>query len=437
MEKTKTTITNICRIILGITFVFSGFVKAIDPLGTQYKFEDYLAALSLTDIFPSWILLGASVLLSAFEFTMGVMLILAIGRKLFSRLALAFMAVMTLTTVWIFIADPVKDCGCFGDALLLSNGQTLLKNIILLACCVVIATWPHRMVRLLSKSNQWIVFHYTILYSIVTSIYCLYYLPLFDFRPYKVGTNIKEAMEIPEDAEQPEFATTFIMEKDGVRKEFTLEEYPDSTWTFVDSHTIQTKEGYVPPIHDFEITTTEGEDITDDVLEHKGFTFLLIAPWLEHADDSNFGYIDELCEYAEDNGHRFLCLTSSNEKGISHWRDITGAEYEICNADGTTLKTIIRSNPGLLLIKDGEIQAKWSHNKLPHGEDLTTAIDQAPWAKQSTSRNGWQLFKVVMLFFIPLIILVIADRLWAWSQWLKHRRSHKKDEEKSENNKED
>lgn len=361
---------NICRVVLGVVFVFSGFTKAVDPLGTVYKFQDYLAALSLSDYVPETLLIVAAVALSLVELAMGVFTLLAIWRRKTSKAAAAFMAFMTVLTLWIFIADPVKDCGCFGDALVLTNKETFLKNIVLLACAAVLAYRPLAMPRMLGKNAQWMTVHITVVGSIVLSAWCLYDLPVVDFRPYHIGADIRQGMIVPDDAEQPEFETVFILEKDGERKEFTLENYPDSTWNFVDSRTTVIKEGYVPPIHDFSITTTDGDDITEDVLAYKGYTFLLIAPFIEKADDSTFGEIDQIYEFADDNGHRFYCLTSSGEKAIGNWRNITGAEYPFCFTDGTTLKTIVRSNPGLLLLKDGRIIGKWSHNLLPSLEKL-------------------------------------------------------------------
>ena len=307
---------NIGRLLMAATFIFSGFVKGIDPLGTQYKITDYLEALHIDWMFPSWSTLVMSVLLAMCEFAIGIFLLFAIRRRLVSKLTLLVMAAMTLITLWIVI-------------------------------------------------------NYTFLFSIVMSAWSLWYLPQFDFRPYHIGANIAKGMEIPKGAKQPKFDTTFILEKNGERKEFTIDNYPDSTWTFIDSKTVQTEEGYVPPIHDFSIEDTQtGEDITQEVIHRKGYTFLLISPHLEFADDSNFGSIDEIYEYANDHGYPFLCLTASTEKAIKHWQDITGAEYPFYITDETTLKTVIRSNPGLLLLKDGTIIRKWSHNDLPNMAEI-------------------------------------------------------------------
>ena len=420
---------NLCRIIVALTFIFSGFVKAIDPIGLQYKLQDYLGAIGISGFLPDWMLLIMAVLLAAVEFCMGIFLLFAIQRRLISKLIVVFMSIMTLITVWLVVANPVKDCGCFGDALHLTNTETLVKNIILLGCSIVIMRRPLAMFRFISESNQWIVINYTIVFIFVCSGLSLYYLPLFDFRPYRIGTNIPRGMEIPKDAEQPLFETTFIMEKGGQRKEFTLNDYPDSTWKFIDSKTVQVKEGYIPPIHDFSVADWEtGKDLTDSVLRHKGYTFLLIAPYLERADDSNFGDIDQLYEYAQTYNIPFYCLTASTAKAIQRWRDITGAEYPFCITDETTLKTIVRSNPGLLLLKDGTIINKWSHNQLPNGAKLSLPITQSALGKMPQDSVPGKILEIILWFILPLTLLTLADRLWAWSKWV--RLKEKKDKQR-------
>lgn len=410
---------NIARVILALTFIFSGFVKAVDPIGTQYKLQDYAEALGWLTT-PDWLTLGASVLLSALEFSLGVFLLFAMMRRLVTRVMLIFMVVMTVVTLWLWIGNPVSDCGCFGDAIHLSNGETLVKNIILLALTCLVAWKPLKMSRFVTASNQWIVFHYTILFILVTSIWSLYDLPMFDFRPYHIGANIPKGMEMPKGEKGPEFETTFIMEKDGVQKEFTLDDYPDSTWTFVDSKTKQISEGYVPPIHDFTITNMEsGEDITDSVLQNKGYSFLLISPHLEQANDDNFGNIDMIYEYAAEHKYPFYCLTASGDSAVAHWIDLTGAEYPFCNTDETTLKTVVRSNPGLLLIKNGTIIGKWSHNFMPAEEIIKAPLEKSEYGRMPEDKTGRRIVMILLWFVLPLTLLTIADRLWMWSKWIK------------------
>ena len=421
----RNTAVNIGRLLMAATFIFSGYVKAIDPLGTQYKLTDYLQAMGLGSLLPEWTLLVGAVLLAALEFSLGIFLLFAIRRHLVSRIVLALMSIMTLLTLWIVITNPVKDCGCFGDAVVLSNGQTFIKNIILLAIALMLLKWPTSMVRFVSKKTQWIVINYTVIFSLALSAWSLWDLPLFDFRPYHVGANIAQGMKIPQGAPQPQFETTFILEKNGQQKEFTLDNYPDSTWTFVDSKTVQTAEGYVPPIHDFSIQDNKtGEDITQEVLNDTGYTFLLISPTLAYADDSNFGRIDQIYEFAQDYGYRFICLTASSDKDIAKWQDITGAEYPFYTTDATTLKTMIRSNPGLMLLHHGTIIQKWSHNKLPQPEELNQPLEKSALGKMPSDSIPRKILLMLMWFVLPLTLLAIADRLWAWTTWVKKKKEN-------------
>ncbi len=407
-------VVNIARVVLAVTLILSGFVKAVDPLGTKYKIVDYLDVLHVKQLVPDFMTLGASVLLSAVEFGLGVCLLFAIRRRLTTKLILLLMTVMTAITLWLAVANPISDCGCFGDAIVLTNWQTFWKNVLLLACAIMVARYPLDMLRMVSKSNQWIVINYTAVFILMVSGWSLYDRPYFDFRPYHIGADIRKGMETPEDAEQPQFETTFILEKDGVKKKFTTENYPDSTWTFVDSKTVQLSRGYVPPIHDFSLMrVSDGEDITDSVLNAKGYTFLLISPQLQDADDSQLDLINQVYEYAEDNGYGFYCLTASGEKGMNSWRERTGAEYPFCQTDETTLKTVIRSNPGLLLLKQGTVIRKWSHNRLPDEPQLRGPLEQTAIGKMPQDSVPGKILVILLWYVLPLAVLVLIDRLWA------------------------
>ena len=413
---------NLCRLVVALTFILSGFVKTVDPIGTQIKIEDYLAAWHVGNYFPDILTLLASVMLSATEFTLGMLLLFAIRRRLVTKLTMTLMAVMTPLTLWLAISNPVSDCGCFGDAIVLSNWQTFFKNVILTAATAVLMCYPTKMPRLVSRGTQWLVINYTILFVLALSGYSLYILPPFDFRPYYVGADIRKGMEIPEGAEQPKFETTFILEKNGERREFGLDNYPDSTWTFIDSRTIEVSKGYVPPIHDFSITRCDnGEDITDEVIDSKGYTMLLVAPYLEKSDDMQFNDINRIYDYARENKVPFYCLTASGDKMIERWKDMTGAEYTFCHTDATTLRTIIRSSPGLVVIHDGRIIGKWSHNALPDEIMTSMAISKSEIGKMPTNRTAERIAWIVSWFVVPLFLLTLADRLWAWTSWLRRK----------------
>lgn len=272
---------------------------------------------------------------------------------------------------------------------------------------------------------------YTILFVFALLAYCLRNLPLLDFRPYKIGTNIKAGMEIPEGAKLSVLETTFVMEKDGKRKEFTLDNYPDSTWTFVETRTIVKEKGYEPPIHDFAMQSlTSGTDITDSVLTSRGYTFLLVAHRIEEADDSNIDLINEIYDYSVEHGYGFYALTSSPEDAIALWCDRTGAEYPFCQMDDITLKTIIRSNPGLLLIKDGTILNKWSDSQLPDEYVLTDSLDKLELGRQKYVNDWYTMGYVLLWFIVPLAFVIGADQLFVVRLQKKAERSKpQRDEE--------
>ena len=378
----KKAAVNICRIVLALTFIFSGFVKAVDPLGTQYKMHDYLVAMGLGRLIPDFTTLAFSVLLAATEFILGICLLFAIRRRIVSKLVLAIMAVMTPLTLWLAIANPISDCGCFGDALVLTNWQTLLKNVVLLCAAIVVWKWPLQQPRLISQANQWIVMNYSLVFILLfISAQSLYTIPQFYFRPYHIGADIREGWNKMMEGEDSPYA------------ELVIEEAKD------------------------------GEDLTEQILNDKGYTFLLIAPHLEQADDSRLDEINQMYEYALEYGYPFYCMTASGDKAMENWRDQTGAEYPFCHTDDITLKTIIRSNPGLVLRKDGKVIRKWSHNNLPSEEDLDKSLEESELGQMPTETVATKILWILTWFVLPLLLLTIADRLWAWTKWVRREKT--------------
>lgn len=403
---------SLCQFLLGAAFVFSGFVKAVDPLGFFYKLQDYLTAFGLIEWFPSGLPLLLGIVLSATEFCVGVFLFLGIRRKIAPTLALLLMSVMTPLTLYLALENPVSDCGCFGDAWVLTNWQTFGKNIVLLLAAGTVFKWRARLVRFVTYKLEWMLSMYTILYVFALSSYCLRNLPILDFRPYKIGANIKAGMELPEGAKPSVFETRFVLEKNGERREFTLDDYPDSTWTFVESRTVLKEKGYEPPIHDFSMLSLDsGEEITDSVLSDKGYTFLLVTHRMESADDGNIDLINEIYDYSVERGYGFYALTASSEEEIELWRDKTGAEYPFCQMDDITLKTIIRSNPGLLLLKEGTILNKWSNGQLPDEYVLSDDLEKLPLGERKQVSDVHTMGYVLLWFFVPLMLVIGVDVL--------------------------
>jgi len=282
---------------------------------------------------------------------------------------------MTPLTLYLAIANPVSDCGCFGDALVITNWQTFYKNLILDALLVLILVFASEDRPIFSNWASYIIMLIPVLSCLGLELYCYNHLPIIDFRPYKVGNNLPSLMVIPDDAPSDEYNISFIYEKDGVQKEFNLENYPaeDSTWTFVSQNSVLIKRGYVPPIHDFSVQTEDG-DITDLILENEGYTFLLISSKLEKADLSRQKDINALYDYINSKNISFYCLTSSFNDDVEAFKTTNNVKYPIGATDEITLKTIIRSNPGLVLLKAGNVVAKWHYNDLPTKNELKRII---------------------------------------------------------------
>ena len=373
-SKAKSNLLLIARIIFGLVFLFSGFVKAVDPLGTAYKISDYLEAFSLTPL--DFLAFPAALMLIAAEFTIGFNILFNVHLKATTWVASLFMLVMTPVTLYLAISNPISDCGCFGDAIVMTNWQTFYKNVVLCIILAIIALLQKQSRPWLSNWGAWIVTLLPILISFAISIYCYNLLPVLDFRPYKKGNNIIEGMQIPEDAPLDKYETTFFYEKDGIEQAFTLDNYPaeDSTWTFVRQESKLLEQGYVPPIHDFSIVTEDG-DITDLILEDAGYTLLVISHKVEKAATKNIKCVKSTIANAKKAGANVIWLTSSYSDEIEEFKTQYGIEDTFGATDDITLKTIVRSNPGLVLIKDATVIEKWHHNALPSKDKLNQLIN--------------------------------------------------------------
>jgi uncharacterized membrane protein YphA (DoxX/SURF4 family) len=401
-----------CRILLGAVFVFSGFVKAVDPWGSAYKIMEYLASFGFSGFDFSAIPLAF--VQASVEFGIGACLLLGIYRWYNAILALLFMLVMTPLTLYLAITNPITDCGCFGDAVVISNWLTFVKNIFLLAAAIVLYLWPGKMKAFFTRKSYSMVTLWVYLFIVGVSTYCYTHLPVLDFRPYKVGANITQLMKIPDDAEHPVYKTVLIYAKDGVQQEFTIDNYPkgDDSWTFVDSKTELIKKGYEPPIHDFSITTEDKYDITEDVLADSSYTFLLIAHNLEKASDANVDKINEIFDYTKANGYNFYALTASSSEHILKWTQNTGAEYPFGTMDETPLKTIIRSNPGLLLLKGGTIVNKWPNNRLPDVSKLDKPLEEVKLGNISKRHSVLNVIFLAFILLIPIAALFLLDAFY-------------------------
>ncbi len=420
--RTMKFLVELSRVVVGATFLFSGFAKAIDPLGFAYKIEDYLIELQLTELFP--LALPAAIFMVVAEFSLGVTLLLGVYRKWTVRLVGLFMVLFTPLTLWIAITNPVEDCGCFGDALIISNWATFYKNLVLLAGTILLLFQWRRIGPLFSKKTAPAAVLFTVVFGILFSLYNVLRLPMMDFRPYYIGANISQQMYVdPEKADVLE--TLFIYSKDGVEQEFTEENWPwnDTTWTYVDMITRVVKEGEKPKIEDFAIGTlyydeeeeqwTTGGNITDMILSEPSYLFLMIAHSLEDASERDLDRFRGVHRYARENGYPFYLVTATSPAATGEWEERHDTGFQFVHADERVLKTMIRANPGLMLLKEGTVINKWDSRGVPQLDRESASLDELllinPADRKSAETR--RLGIVLLLFVVPLLSLK------GWESW--------------------
>ena len=348
------------RELTGGVFIFSGFTKAVDPWGTLYKIQDYLAVMGL-EIWPSLVKVGAFAL-CAVEFIVGVMLCFGSFRRTSAWAATAIMCFMLPLTFWIALYDPVPDCGCFGDALIISNWATFWKNVILMIAVLWLSFFNRHAGWLINPAIQWIGL-------IVTSVFCVavegagyFYQPLLDFRPYPVGSLLTD--ETPE--EEPEYK--FIYEKDGIRREYTeADELPDEAegWVFIDRVPVseQSIDSRVSLRNEksFRLWDYEAEeDVTEDVLTPEGDQLILVMPQLEKVSIAATWKINSLYEWAKSHNIEMIGAVAATRDDIDTWDDLSMPEYPIYTSEDTVLKELARGNPAVVFVRDGVIRWKSS-----------------------------------------------------------------------------
>lgn len=393
----------ISRIIVGLVFMFSGAVKAVDPLGSAYKFNDYFQAFHLDFLQPFSLLLG--IILFTAEFLSGFAVLSGYRNKLGIWGVMILMVIFTPLTLVLALTNPVSDCGCFGDAIHLTNWQTFGKNMVIIIFAIILFTGRNKTKQILSEGKEWAVISFVAALVVVFALLNLKYLQLFDFLPYKTGNNIPEGMKIPEGKPVDEYTTTFIYEKDGVQKEFTLENYPsdDTTWKFIDQKSILVKKGYLPPIHDFSIVTSSGDDMTDHILADEGYSLIMISNKLKEADEGRLLEGFELGEHCMSEGISFYVVTASGYDEIRVYNN----GLTLCSADEITLKTIVRSNPGYMLLKEGNVVGKWSWATLPPMQQFTA--DMTPEQVEKMTVRSPVLIAFSVSLSVILVLLLISS----------------------------
>ena len=402
-------VKNLCRIIVGIVFICSGFVKGIDPLGSDYKFTDYFNAFGM-----GWMnatTLFFSFALSLAEFLIGTALLFNLWVSRMAWGSLLFMAFFTPLTLVLALTNPVSDCGCFGDAMILTNWQTFWKNIILFLLAIMIFVYRKEYKSSLSLMGQFSFLTLAGAGMLCLSIYCYRHLPVLDFRPYAVGKNITEGMRLPEGAKPDQYEVTlkYKNKQTGEIRSFTEENYPwqdTLNWEYESSSERLVKKGYITPIHDLVIEHPTLGNITEEILEDDNHTILAVAYNLNQSDTQYQPAINRLAEYARKKGIRFYGLTSSTERDIEAYKKRNHVPYEFCTADEIQLKTMIRSNPGVIILREGTILDKWAGKDVPDVKELqdTDLTAYCVYSREQMQRI-YLVYSIILLFFVAYLLI--------------------------------
>lgn len=371
-------LTQITRVAVGGLFIFSGFIKANDPLGFSYKLEEYFEVFKQDSglNFFEWfahISLPLAVLLCVSEMILGFMLLLGYKRNLTLWLLFAQIAFFTFLTFYSACYNKVTTCGCFGDFLVLKPWTSFWKDVALMMAITVLFSGKEHINDLFTPMIGGVLFGLGLVASFIFPIYAYRNLPPYDFRAYAIGMDIKENMKTPSDYQPPVFETHFKYEnlKTHEVKDFDMKNYPwqdTLNWKWVSTDNVMVKDAVHPPkIVDFSVNDLDGNSITDSLLNYQGYQFWLICYDINKTEDDETLHSKMNDFYKLSSGDKipFIALTASDAKSIDQYKHGHQALYDFANADGIVLKTMIRSNPGLILLKGSKVIMNWHHHNFP------------------------------------------------------------------------
>ncbi|MEZ4971527.1 MAG: DoxX family membrane protein [Flavobacteriaceae bacterium] len=359
-------IVTLCRIIVGVLFVISGFIKLNDPVGFSFKLEEYFSpgVLNLDFLMPY--ALGISIIVVVLEVLLGVMLLIGFRVKFTLWSLLLMIIFFTFLTFYSAYFNKVTDCGCFGDAIKLTPWESFIKDVILLVLIILLFLGAKHIGSPFADGTKRFIVGLGLLVSAIFAYYVLNHLPALDFRPYKIGANIEEGMSVPENAPVAIFDYSWKFNVDGVEKVVvTNGDYPTVDGEFIDVETKEVQKGYEPPIHDFTIEK-DGEDLAAPLLQEPKLV-MVIAYDLAKSNYSAFVEIKKITDKALKNGYKVIGMSASGKDYTQKMKNEYQLGFDFYFTDETTLKTIVRSNPGVLVLKKGTIVQKVHYNDL---EDL-------------------------------------------------------------------
>lgn len=404
------------RLIVGATFVLSGFTKSIDVWGSFYKIGEYFEAWGW-DI-PSSLVVLASFLLGGVEFVCGCLLIFGCYKRAVVWLMALMMAFMLPLTAYIYVADPVSDCGCFGDFLVISNSATFVKNIFLTLFLLYLLKFNRLVDGLFVPYVQWIIGGLLSLYILIVALYGYNIQPLIDFRRFGPGTDLlAEVSDADEDNDGAEYE--FIYEKDGRQSSFTIDNLPDSTWTFVDRKLV----GGSETVADGFSVISDGENIVNDIIDPETDQFIVTIPDIGKVDLSYTYLLNELNDYITARGGSMVALVSADDKGIERWRDVSMASYDIYTAEPTLIKELARGHAALVFLRKGVVVWKRTLSSISY--TIVTETPPGEIDAELDPEAGDILRMLTLTFAVVIAVIMILDRSGRLVAWHLRRRRKK------------
>lgn len=358
----KNIITQFSRLFVGLLFIISGLIKLNDPVGFSYKLAEYFSEPVFNMPFLGPLALGLAIFLVVLEVVLGVMLLVGYKTKMTILALLLLIILFTFLTFYSAYFDVVKDCGCFGDALHLTPWQSFTKDIVLLFFILLLFFNQKLIKPLFSTSKTNLSVYLSVVVCAFIAVWVLNHNPIKDFRPYKVGTNIEKGMEIPEGAPKSVVEMIFIYKVNGVDKEFTekdLMNIPEGA-IFVDRKDKVISEGYVPPIHDFSMTK-DGSDYKDELLKEPKL-LIFVTYDLKLSKKSGMEKLEKLNQEATTKNYKVIGMTASDADEITKAKKQYNLNFDFYFCDATTLKTIERANPSIIVLKKGVVSQKLHYN---------------------------------------------------------------------------
>lgn len=402
-------LVNVCRLLLALALMLSGFLKAVDPMGGVYKLQEYATAFSFHAISDAW-LQAASMAQAAVEFLIGLYLLMGVYRCVVPLMALVLMSLFTPFSLYLWVSDMVTDCGCFGESIIMSNGATFAKNVVLLLLALLVFVKRSLFIGKLDSKVRWVLALFSLVYIFALQTVAVNHLPLIDAGDYVIGNNIRSMVEYT----PGDYRYMSVYRKGSTEIALPVDSVPGEDWEFVKTYSELLNPGTEPLIGNFSFVDWEYDmDVADELLADTGYVYIVVVEDVEKASVTHIDRINDLYDYCLAGDLRFCAVSSSDEDALAMWAKRTGAEYAVCWADRALLRSMVHANPGVVVLKNGVVVGKWAIADMPSVEKLEVAPAQVRSDVLScVAVEGWPFWVLVLVaaVFLLSVLGAIAAR---------------------------